>query len=373
MKVLYITDALAVWGGIERVLSDKMNYLVDYGYDVYVVTSDQGDHPIPFPLNERVHVHDLGIRFHQQYRYRGIKRIVKYFKFERLYRKRLKLYIDDICPDIISCIRDSIVGNVLRVSGNTPVIFESHSLCNDLFFEKTTFLHRLLSYIGRLHFRKLDMIVTLTKGDADDWKRFCSRTCVIPNVVHLNDTDLFSECRSKEVIFVGRFDIQKNIGGLLDVWQIVQQSHPDWLLHVYGNGELQPFYEKEVVERKLNVIIHHAVSNIFDFYLKSSILVMTSIYEPFGLVLVEAMSCGLPVIAFDSPYGPADIISDKIDGFLVDNNDVVSFASRIKYLIDNKELRIEMGRKGIQSSKRYTYDKIMPQWIHLFNRLVKTK
>ena len=75
MRILYITDALAVWGGIERVLRDKMNYLVEhYGYDVHIVTTDQGDHPIPYPLNRSVVYRDLGINFHQQYRYKGIRR-----------------------------------------------------------------------------------------------------------------------------------------------------------------------------------------------------------------------------------------------------------------------------------------------------------
>ena len=82
MRILYITDALAVWGGIERVLSDKMNYLVrEYGYEIYVVTADQGAHSIPFPLDERIRVKDLNIRFHQQYHFVGVKRILKYFYY----------------------------------------------------------------------------------------------------------------------------------------------------------------------------------------------------------------------------------------------------------------------------------------------------
>lgn len=70
MRILFVTDALAVWGGIERMLSDKMNFLVhEYGYEIYIVTADQGKHPIPFPLDERIHVNDLNICFHQQYQY----------------------------------------------------------------------------------------------------------------------------------------------------------------------------------------------------------------------------------------------------------------------------------------------------------------
>ena len=109
MRILYVTDALAVWGGIERVLSDKMNYFVrEYGYDVYVVTADQGEHPIPFPLDERIHIADLKIRFHQQYQYSGIKRWLESRKLKKLYENRLKSYIEEISPDVISCIRDGV-------------------------------------------------------------------------------------------------------------------------------------------------------------------------------------------------------------------------------------------------------------------------
>ena len=96
--------------------------------------------------------------------------------------------------------------------------------------------------------------------------------------------------------------------------------------------------------------------------MNSSMLLMTSIYEPFGLVLPEAMSCGLPVVAFDCPYGPAEIITDGVDGFLIKNRDVENFSNRVCQLIENKNLRIQMGQAAIKSSQRYKADKIMPQW-----------
>lgn len=370
MRILYITDALAVWGGIERVLSDKINYLVNHGHDLYIVTSDQGAHPIPFPLDSRVHIHDLNIRFHQQYKYRGIKRLLEYFKYERLYRKRLKSLINTVTPDVISCLRDNIVSNVLKVKGNATVIFESHALCKDLEFEKSTFLHRFVSHLGRRNFRKLDMIVTLTNGDADDWKRYCEKLCVIPNVVHLNDGVRYSTCQSKTVIFVGRFDFQKDQASMLDVWSKVQQRHPDWVLNMYGNGELKSFYEQEVAKRNLNVLIHPAVPDIMERYMEASMLVMSSLYEPFGLVLVEAMSCGLPVVAFDCPYGPADIIIDGENGFLVENRNVDAFAERVCQLIESEQLRVKMGKAAIASAQRYCPELIMPEWKKLFEQLV---
>ena len=371
MRILYVTDALAVWGGIERVLSDKMNYLVrEYGYDVYVVTADQGGNPIPFPLDERIIVKDLQIRFHQQYQFHGIKRWLKYRELEELYRNRLASYIEEISPDVISCIRDGCTNAVLDLHISIPVIFESHAMYRDVDFENSTFLHRLSIYKGRKKYKRLDKIVTLTEGDAKDWRRVCKNVCVIPNVVHLNESGRYSQCNANRAIFAGRFDLQKDVDSLAKAWDLVQQRHPDWLLDVYGNGELKPHFEEIVSDKKLNIRVHPAVSDILDKFIESSMLLMTSLYEPFGLVLVEAMSCGLPVVAFDCPYGPADIIHDGVDGLLVENGNIRTYADHVCQLIENVQMRQDMGRAAIISSHQYKSEWIMPLWVQLFNELV---
>ena len=371
MRILYVTDALAVWGGIERVLSDKMNYLIrEYGYEVYVITSDQGEHPIPFPLDERIIVKDLHIRFHQQYRFRGIKRWMKNRELEKQYREGLESFIVEIKPDVISCIRDGCASAVLDLNTSIPVIFESHAMFKDVEYENSTLLHRMSIYWGRRKYKRLDKIVTLTQGDADDWRCVCKSVCVIPNVVHLNESGRYSQCTEKRVIFAGRFDLQKNFGAMVEIWAIVQQRYSDWILDVYGNGELKPYYEKVVSERNLNISIHPAVPDVFDKYLESSMLLMSSLYEPFGLVLVEAMSCGLPVIAFNCPYGPADIIHEGVDGFLVENGNIRAYADRVCQLIMNIQMRQDMGRAAIISSHRYKPEQIMPLWVQLFNELI---
>ena len=374
MRILYITDALAVWGGIERVLSDKMNWFVrEYGYEIYVVTADQGAHPIPFPLDERIHVKDLNIRFHQQYQYRGLKRILKYRELEQLFRNRMILYISEIKPDVISCIRDGYASAVLGTKMSIPVIFESHAMYRDVLFENSTLSHRFITYWKRRKLRKLDQLITLTQGDAEDWKRVCNNVCVIPNVVHLNESGNYSQCNSKKAIFVGRFDVQKDFGTMLKVWSLVQKRHPEWILNVYGNGELKPKYEELVADKKMNVVIHPAVPDIMEKYKESSMLLMSSLYEPFGLVLVEAMSCGLPVVAFNCPYGPSDIINDGIDGFLVENRNIEAFADRVCQLMENDDLRQRMGKSAILSAQRYKAGAIMPQWKSLFTNLVSSQ
>jgi glycosyltransferase involved in cell wall biosynthesis len=122
---------------------------------------------------------------------------------------------------------------------------------------------------------------------------------------------------------------------------------------------------------KINIHVHQPESSIFQRYIESSMLLLTSLYEPFGLVLPEAMSCGLPVVAFDCPYGPADIITDGVDGFLIKNRDVDAFADRVCQLIESEDLRRRMGKQGVVSSQRYRADRIMPMWDHLFQELTE--
>ena len=189
-------------------------------------------------------------------------------------------------------------------------------------------------------------------------------------MVHLNDTGKYSDCMSKSVIFVGRYDVQKDIGSLLKIWEIVNSRHPDWQLHLYGGyGSEQTKWMPMIEQMRANVYAHESTSQIFDKYMESSMLLMTSVHEPFGLVLPEAMSCGLPVVSFDCPYGPADIISDGVDGFLIKDRNIVVFADRVCQLIEDEDLRIKMGKAGILSSQKYKAGAIMPKWLELFSRV----
>lgn len=367
MRILYITDALAVWGGIERVLSDKTCYLVEhYGYDVHIVTTDQGDHPIPYPLDDRVHFRDLNVKYHHQYRYRGIKRLLKYWQLSYLFLERLKKAINDIRPDVIICVRIEVINTILKAKGKIPLICESHSLCYAYKYENASIWYRLRYKYALWQIRKADCIVALTEGDAEDWRHVNKNVQVIPNVVHLNEGGEYSRLSSKIVLFVGRFSIQKDIWSLLNIWETVHERYPDWELHVYGEGEYRDTFVNKACKKELMVKVFPPTPDIFDKYLNSSMLILTSLYEPFGLVLPEAMSCGLPVVAFDCPYGPADIIAEGKNGFLIANRDNNLFAEKVMLLIGNETIRKEMGHEAVQASMRYRVDHIMPKWEALF-------
>jgi glycosyltransferase involved in cell wall biosynthesis len=216
------------------------------------------------------------------------------------------------------------------------------------------------------------MIVALTEGDALEWNNFTQNVCVIPNIVHLNETNHFSDCHSKSVIFVGRYSYQKDINSLLRIWELVHRRHSDWTLHIFGGfGNQQLAFRQEIERMGANVMMHQPTTSIDEEYQKSSMLLMTSRFEPFGLVLPEAMSCGLPVVAFNCPYGPADIISDGEDGFLIKNRDINDYVEKVCLLMENEDMRIKMGQAGVLSSQRFKASNIMPQWIQLFSQLSK--
>lgn len=214
-----------------------------------------------------------------------------------------------------------------------------------------------------------DVVVSLNNRDADDWSKKM-RSIVIPNIVHLNNTGRYSKLDSKRVIFVGRYNFQKGIPDLFKVWKLVFKQHPDWNLDLYGDGDDQIIPFSDCERLSMNIHVHKPNTDILERYIESSILVVTSLYEPFGLVMPEAMSCGLPVVAFDCPSGPANIITDGVDGFLVKDRNIGMFADKLCRLIDSYDLRASMGRAAICSSQKYSAANIMGVWLDLFNELI---
>ena len=373
MKIVYVNDALAIWGGLERILIEKVNWLADeYGYEVYILTTNQGNHPILYSLSPKVSHIDLEIGFHQQYRYKGLYRLYKKLQLNRLFIKRLRTFFHEKQPDIIVVVRSQLLSSVAKAKDNVPLVFESHtSCCSHMVIVKSLYA-RLMTFIGNMGVRKVQQVVALTEGDANDWRKFNPNVCVIPNIVHLNGARINSDCQSKSAIFVGRFSKQKDIGSLLRVWAFVHEHHPEWQLHIYGGyGGEEEWMLPKIKEHDMNVRVHEPTPDIFEKYCENSILLLTSAFEPFGLVLPEAMSCGLPVVAFDCPYGPADIITDGYDGFLVKERDIRLYAEKVCLLIETPDLRVKMGQAGIQSSKRYEASLIMPHWKELFEQIVK--
>ena len=368
MRVLYVFRSLAVWGGIERVLVDKMNYLVSmYGYEVYMLTTCQGNHPVPYQLDNAVHLDDLRIQFHCQYQYLGLRRIWDGWRRTKRFERLLSERIRKIRPDVIICTTADPVFSITKVKGEIPLVVESHSICTRTLGEKGLRQRHVARQLLK-GLRKAACLVALSEGDANEWKKLGIPVQVIPNVVHLNEGSL-SSLDQKHVIFVGRLDYQKRPLLMVQIWKELFPRHQDWHLDIYGEGEQEQALQSVIGSHNTNIHLHEPTSQIFEAYRNSSILVVTSLYEPFGLVIPEAMSCGLPVVSFDSPYGPSSIVTDGKEGFLVENDNNVLFAKQLEKLMDDVSLRLEMGCCAVERSKRFSAKEIMPNWKVLFDCL----
>ena len=212
-------------------------------------------------------------------------------------------------------------------------------------------------------------MVLLTQHDANSWDGL-AKTVVIPNSLPFYPPH-GSSCENKQVIFVGRLNEQKGLEYLVDTWMKVNQKHPDWVLHVFGDGEQKQLLLQMIKEAGLEcaIIVNQPTPMIMEMYLESSIFLLTSRFEGFGMVIIEAMICGLPVVSFDCPWGPADIIRDGEDGFLVEYLNTDEAAQRVCQLIESAMLRKNMGVKARLNVQRYNRDVVMKQWIDLFKSL----
>jgi glycosyltransferase involved in cell wall biosynthesis len=368
-RIVFVTDAFAVCGGMERVMADKMNCLVESDeYQVTLVTVNQGEHPLSFYLHHSVRHIDLQVRMHQQYQYHGVKRLLIRRKLKKLLCSRLKEVVADVKPNIIICVKFDFVGVLLKIKGSARLIVESHTLCRAEQIDGSGFLRRMHISLFKKNVAKADAVVALTEGDAKDWRKIHRHVEVIPNVVHLNEGKIAS-LENKRVIWVGRFDYQKRPLEIIRIWQLVYPQFKDWYLDIYGEGELKTELEAAANSLNMNISIHQPTENIYDAYRNCSVLVNTSLFEPFGLVIPEAMSCGLPVVAYDCPYGPKTIVIDKRTGYLIHENDAISFGVRLSELMDNFSLRIMMKKECLIASRKYSASSIMPVWDSIFKRI----
>ncbi|MCF0197051.1 MAG: glycosyltransferase, partial [Bacteroidaceae bacterium] len=177
----------------------------------------------------------------------------------------------------------------------------------------------------------------------------------------------------KRVISVGRVTEQKGYDLLVEIWARVAERHPDYEMAIFGGGPDQMMIERRAKELGISdsFRFYPPTPDIVAEYEQSELYVMSSRFEGFGLVLVEAMSCGVPVLSFDCPHGPSDIITDGQDGYLIPLGDIDSFAERICYLIEHPEERQRLTANGIESARRYSLPHIIPQWERLFSRLIE--
>lgn len=381
IKIVYCIPSLDRPSGMERVLTTKANYLVEkLGYDVSIILTDnKGANPY-FPLSNKVKIIQLDVNIDSLWKFSIWKRIYLYNKKSRDYKRKLEDCLNRLKPDItISLLRREInfINDIKDGSIKMGEIHFGKYRYREIHFKYLPkFINAWISnrWMVQLEskIKRLNRFIVLTHEDAKQWTNK-ENTIVISNPITIESEETAS-CDKKRAIVVGRYTYQKGLDLLLETWKIVEAKHPDWSLHIYGAGNREAF-EHEVKKNNLSgsIICHNATHDIVKEYLNSSIYIFSSRYEGFGLVLAEAMSIGLPCVSFACPCGPRDIIHDGEDGILCENGNIQQLADGICKLIENEELRKEMGRKASINIQRYSLDNIMRQWDQLFKEVIRER
>lgn len=337
MKILYCTHSLCSPGGMERVLSFKASYLSRVkGWDITIVTTDQKGRRPYFDLHERIGLVDLDINYSDDNRLPVLQKISGYLVRRRRHRLRLSRLIDNMRPDFLVSLFPSESSFIPGLRTDCPKILEFHY---GRYFRLQYSRSGLMGLLDRLRTlldlrlaRSFDRLVVLTHQDAAQWGDEVNLT-VIPNPVIGQSHRPRSPLTSHRVIAVGRLDYQKGFDRLIDIWKILHDSGRlgDWHLDIFGSGEWRQHLIDmiDLYGMGSSVSINEPTPDIYHEYADSSIMVITSNYEGFPMVMLEASVAGVPIVSFDCPCGPADFLKDGVNGFLVPQGDNHRFADSI--------------------------------------------
>ncbi len=221
---------------------------------------------------------------------------------------------------------------------------------------------------------RLDAMVTLTEADAQEYRELLgpsAKVYSVPNAVpHVGEIRAAHDPQTKVVVAAGRLARQKGFDRLVAAWAIVAKTHPDWRLNIFGHGN-DASLQSKIDKRQLTgvVTLHGFTNEPYERFAESAIYAMSSRSEGFPMVLLEAMGCGLPLVSFDCPTGPADIIQNGTNGLLVPNGDIKGLAAALNQLIEDPSLRRRMGAAGVELAKEYAPIRVAARWERLFEEL----
>lgn len=376
MKIIYCIHSVCNPGGMERVLLNKVTYLVRHlGWDVSVVTTDQHGRPPFYPFPEEVKMTDLGINYSEDNVKGALGKISGYLKKRKIHRHKLTELLMREKADIVVSLYPSESSFIPDIKDGSRKVLELH-YCK--FFRLQYGRSGLLGMIDRWRtrqdesiVRRFDKFVVLTNEDRGYWGDM-PNIQVIPNAAMMVG-ESYSDVLQKRVIAVGRLDYQKGFDRLIQAWEVVQKSgrFADWRLDIFGQGEWKDMLNGMIRKAGLesSAFINPPTTRIGDEYAGSSMLVMSSNYEGFPMVMIEAMACGLPVVSFDYKCGPRDIIHEGVNGMIVPDGDIDGLAHAMIKVMGDYAFRKSLSEGARKIVSTYSEENVMKQWITLFESL----
>ena len=386
MRIVYCIPHLYNSGGMERVLTQKVNWLAAHtDYEITIITTELtpvGQSDVYFELDERVRVEAFGIDFNADYPKPLLSKYIGHARRMRAYKRALVNYIRANEIDLCISLGGKEVAFISTLPCRTMVEFHFAKDHRQQLLDAnhTGWFWHLLGRIRTWQLvrdvRSVEQIIVLTENDKQDWQQAgCANVKCIPNPCALNSRKSKVESRkTKTVLAVGRLHEQKGFDMLLEAWNNVQRDNvqctKEWVLRIVGEGPQRAALEQQIKDLHLsNVVLAGRVENVVEEYNEASLFVLSSRYEGFSLVLLEAMWCGVPCVSFDCPHGPAELLGDD-RGWLVPAMDVEKLSQQIIYAMTH----MEEAKARAERAQEYAYEKyseanIMPHWIELIENI----
>lgn len=388
MKVRYLLLHAYGRGGTIRTVFNQANSLVAAGWDVEIVSAVRRRDTVQFPLDERVPVRTVvdlresaavvrepGLAgwWRSRRRDRLIDRPAREIprgEFgHRYFDRRLELALGDhlrsLTDGVLVTTRPAL--NFLAAEHATNGVVRVAQEHMNHGTHRPDVQRRIVET-----YERFDAVAVLTERDRAEYARLLpgARVVRIPNAVHSLDQTP-SRHDAKIVVAAGRLFPQKGFDLLIPAWAKLVEAYPDWQLRIYGNGEKKAQLRALIEEHHLynHVFLMGHTTRLDDELAKSSVYVLSSRFEGLPMVMIEAMSHALPVVSFDCPTGPADVLTHGVDGLLVPEQDPDALADALARLMGDAALRAEMGTAALLTAAAYGPDAVHPRWEALFTEL----
>lgn len=378
MRIVYCIAGTRHSGGMERVLANKANWLVEHGYEVVIVTTDQhGEEPF-FSLHPSIKCYDLAINYEDNNGSSFLDKALNYPLRQFRHRSHLKALLKRIKADIVISMFCNDASFLPSIDDGSAKILEIHfSRFKRLQYGRKgvwAVADRWRSWRDVATARRFDRFVVLTREDRANWGPLDNITA-IPNARSF-EPGIPSALETRRVLAVGRLCYQKGFDMLVDVWRKVCDVVPDWTLRIVGSGESEDALRARIKELALDSrveIVSAKASEMPAIYRDASILVMSSRYEGLPMALLEGQASGLPIVSFACKCGPKDIIHDGVDGYIVPEGDIDAMAEKIIKLAGDTDLRKRMGAAALMASADYSESEVMGLWEELFRTVCVKK
>ena len=381
MKINFLIFDVFGLGGTVRTVLNVAEYLVEAGYDVTIISVFKKTKKANFEINPKIK-----LKFLVNNKKKGLKGNIKGLLLKK---KSILIHKDDEAYSFFNLFSDIRIMKELR-GIREGILITTRPSFNII---ASKYARREVTVIGQEHlnitiypegmkksieknYGRLDYVATLTDEDTRDYQEMLKggKTKVIKltnSIPKLENGEATLE--SKTIISAGRLVPQKGFDLLIDSFELLKDSYPDWKVKIYGKGRDKAMLQDMINKKGLynHVVLMGATNAIEEEFRKSSIFALSSRYEGFGMVIVESMQCGVPVVSFDCPRGPGEIINNGYDGILVDDGDIEKFAEALKTLMDSRERRLEIRDNALKSVERYSIEKIGKQWVDLIQEIEK--